>query len=1534
MKKLFAIVIILTVVVCLFAACAKEDVTITSVTLSGNYKTDYKVGDEIDLTGMYVTVNYSDGSQEILPVSEGMFDAAQFNTNSEAASKSLRIVYQNFTAILKYSVSPADIVSRITEVRLVDMPESIYFNAELPLDGDGYLKTGKAVVTVKDVGEVELRIKGIWIKNFSTSKVGSKKADVTVVTDYGDVTATWEYTVLQLPAAKTVTYDKAISVYLDDSTAELSSALSGVKFRVEYENGDVAEYVYDSTFKVSGFSSSELGEKSCTISFTDSERRTIKATLEYTVKVPYPVYTVTFNENYEEGAVFDVQTKDGLVANPDARRTGWVFIGWYDEDNAKFDFTAIVESDITLTAKWQKANYTISFYDDKGNFMGNATYDVDDEKPLPRPAQLPNYTAPAGYVFSHYTDYGGATITGIRKGTTGDMVLTAHFTAIEYTVTYVLSDGVDTPATNLNAETFSQDAPIDFEDAVRRGFTFEGWFYNNQAITTTKNICTNITVTAKWTENEYTLTRVNGLTDEVIDVIKFKVTDSDTLISNYEVPSFKFYGWFTDKSYSASSEYSKTSEGRYKIPARSSGDVTLYAKLETCYTLSLDTLILDGINPKVINVTFVENDDKVTLLIPTRPGCTFTNWRNLDLNLTYSNEDDLVGETEAIDIATAPIIELIVSNKLRDNTLPLIAYYDVHSHVIRHHFYTDFDGVEYIREVEYETTVRKNLLVPADSAFIPRNGFNFVDWYRDPEYKTSRVEYIEAETADEDIDVYAKWSAITYTITLHYNKEDDGYLVKADIPATYTANDEFTLKVPSYPNYNFEGWFDDEEFLSHHPTDIRKGNYGNMVLYAKWTPVTYIMTLKNMENAVYPGLRAYTLEDEIVVLETPTKTGYNFGGWYKESTFIHKVTSFVPAEVGANYTAWAKWDVKTYTVNYVYNDSEDFPASSENPASFLYGASPDLEDATRNGYDFISWYSRPAVNGTFNEVYAINALSVSLANENDEITVYAEWIKGEYSITYVCEEADVSSLPTKYTIDGMRVGSKYTYTLPLPTRAHYVCVWTLDGESITDLGGEGFVYRDITLTATWTPVNYALTFRVNGKTGVLNYNAEDFVNGVYVLPTYEELLTAGVFAENSLVGKYVEYWKIGTTETSEITIDKLNKYTLDGSLANTVYHLTYSLPDGATLIEGATGQNPETFTYNTTIKVTSAELTGYVFDAWYTDAEFVNKAGTVSSGITSIKTPADDLTLYAKFAVIRTITYVDAEGMTLSGKVETYTELASKPLGNPTKTGYNFGGWWCLTLNKNVTETADFGSTDNVRVQPLFYESKTNGVSNTANLRFSLSGSNATLSSIGSVSGKLVIPASVSGYTVTKIAAAVFSGNKSITSVTIDENILEVGNRAFENCTAITSLVIKGSAIIKNEAFNGCSALKTIEISADATVNENVFSGCSKVETLTYDGTNGSNQLAVYRLFGGAATYDGNYVPATLTTFYFNGSDSLKGILLHCESITKLYILSDEQVTITGTDLTVLNGKTVYVKTQALADAYSVSYSGVTFAVA
>ncbi len=103
-----------------------------------------------------------------------------------------------------------------------------------------------------------------------------------------------------------------------------------------------------------------------------------------------------------------------------------------------------------------------------------------------------------GYNFKGWytSQTGGNLVTNIVKGTTGDLVLYAHWEKVSYTVTF---DSPDVPVSN---QTYTVDTGLTLRSPSWFGYTFVGWSQDGEIVTSIPTGTTgNITLHANWTSN-------------------------------------------------------------------------------------------------------------------------------------------------------------------------------------------------------------------------------------------------------------------------------------------------------------------------------------------------------------------------------------------------------------------------------------------------------------------------------------------------------------------------------------------------------------------------------------------------------------------------------------------------------------------------------------------------------------------------------------------------------------------------------------------------------------------------------------------------------------------------------------------------------------------------------------------------------------------------------------------------------------------------------------------------------------------------
>ena len=117
--------------------------------------------------------------------------------------------------------------------------------------------------------------------------------------------------------------------------------------------------------------------------------------------------------------------------------------------------------------------------------------------------------------------------------------------------------------------------------------------------------------------------------------------------------------------------------------------------------------------------------------------------------------------------------------------------------------------------------------------------------------------------------------------------------------------------------YTFDGWYEDDQFTGEPVVEVPASATGDKTFYAKWTPISYAITYKNVDGeevSVVDGLApaAYTIESGATL---PTaiplvKEGWVFDGWCSYTTGP-EVTA-IPAGTTGDKTFYVRWDVADF----------------------------------------------------------------------------------------------------------------------------------------------------------------------------------------------------------------------------------------------------------------------------------------------------------------------------------------------------------------------------------------------------------------------------------------------------------------------------------------------------------------------------------------------------------------------------------------------------------------------------------------------
>ena len=253
---------------------------------------------------------------------------------------------------------------------------------------------------------------------------------------------------------------------------------------------------------------------------------------ELTVQWTAPTYAVTLNTNggtINNGNVTEYTYGVGATLPTDVTRTGYTFKGWYYNENLTGSpVTAIGDTETgnkEYWAKWEINQYTVTVKPENGE--ADITITQDYGTPI---------TAPADPIREGYTFIGWDR--DIPKTMPAENItVTAQWEINQYTIAFDTAGGSEiAPITQDYGTNITAPA-----DPTRKGYTFKGW---DKEIPETMP-AENITVKAQWEINQYTIAFVTNGGSEIAPITQDYGTEI-TAPDNPTREGYTFIGWDRD----------------------------------------------------------------------------------------------------------------------------------------------------------------------------------------------------------------------------------------------------------------------------------------------------------------------------------------------------------------------------------------------------------------------------------------------------------------------------------------------------------------------------------------------------------------------------------------------------------------------------------------------------------------------------------------------------------------------------------------------------------------------------------------------------------------------------------------------------------------------------------------------------------------------------------------------------------------------------------------------------------------------------
>ena len=385
-------------------------------------------------------------------------------------------------------------------------------------------------------------------------------------------------------------------------------------------------------------------------------------------------------------------------------------------------------------------------------------------------------------------------------------------------------------------------------------------------------------------------------------------------------------------------------------------------------------------------------------------------------------------------------------------------------------------------------------------------------------------------------------------------------------------------------------------------------------------------------------------------LETPTKEGYTFEGWYDENN--NPVSKDTLITEGMKLTA--KWTINTYELTIKTNGGTINGSTETIKVNLKYKEQYNIKTKTKKGYTFKN-FDISNNNTTISE----NVVTMGSANT----TITANWTINSYTLTI---NTNCKNAKTTKTV-------KYNETINIEEPK-------CEGYTYSGFDLDKGVYENNKYTATDSNATLSYKWTANKYPYIVRHYKQNVDGQNYTLVTSDTKEDQAVY--NTVVTPETKtYTGFTSPAKKSITIkvdDKSYKYNkVDYNYARNKYTLTINANGGS-----YSGNKTNTLYYEQTATINAPSKTCYTFVNW------TPSSGTLTDNV--FKMGTSNATLTANYQIIKyTLTYNVNGGNALN--TNTKSVNCGETIGTlptPVRSGYTFDGWWTeATGGQKITES-------------------------------------------------------------------------------------------------------------------------------------------------------------------------------------------------------------------------------------------------------
>jgi uncharacterized repeat protein (TIGR02543 family) len=866
---------------------------------------------------------------------------------------------------------------------------------------------------------------------------------------------------------------------------------------------------------------------------------------------------------------------------------GYTFTNWtgagFTTTNASPLTVANVTQNLIITSTFTQQTFTVTFVAGAGgSIVGSTSQTVAYGGSAAAVSAVPS----AGYTFTNWTGASFTTTNAIPMAVmnvTQNLTITANFTQQTFRVTFAAGPGGSVTGSTTQTVVYGGSASA-VSAVPSAGCTFTNWTgagftTTNASPLTVMNVTQNLTITANFTQQTFTVTFAAGpggsITGSTTQTVAYG--GSASAVSAVPNAGYTFTNWtgagFTTTKASPLTVTNVTQNLTITASfAQQTFTVTFVAGAGGSLTGTTTQTVAYGASAMAVSA------------VPSA-GYTFTNWTgagftttnaipmavmNVTQNLTITA--NFTQQTFTVTFAAGP------SGSITGSTTQTVAYGGSASAV----------------------------------SAVPSAGCTFTNW-TGAGFTTTNASPLTVMNVTQNLNLTATFVPQTFTVT--FVAGAGGSITGTTTQTVAFGGSAATVSAVTNTGFNFTNWIG-AGFTTTNANPLTVANVTqNLTITATFVPQTLTVTFVAGAGGSISGTSSQTMAygSSATAVSAVPNAGYTFSNWTGAGFTATNANPLTVTNVTQNLTITANFTQQTFTVAFAAGPGGSITGSTTQ--TVVYGGSALVVSVVPSvGYTFTNW--------TGAGFTTTNANPLTVTNVTQNLTITATFVPQTFTVTFVAGAGGSISGSTSQTV---AYGGSALVVSAVPSVGYTFTNWTGAGFTTTSasLLAVTNVTQNLIIMATFVPQTFTVTF-VAGAGGS--------ISGSTSLTVAYNGSTSAVTAVPNAGSAFVNWTGPGfTTSTSNPLI--IANVTADLTItANSAPTYTVSFLTGAA--GTLTGSTTQTVTSGGSCSpVTAVPNSAYGFFNWTGTGGFV----TTGANPPTVTNVTANLTLTANYQFLPVI---------------------------------------------------------------------------------------------------------------------------------------------------------------------------------------------------------------------------------------------------------------------------------------------------------